>query len=64
MNVTQSPFFSDNAKSVLPHRDPFLWVHRLIDRNESGTEGVVELDVPANLEVFKGHFPGNPPMSG
>lgn len=55
---------SSDPKSVIPHRDPFLWVHRLISKNAECTEGIVELDVPASLEVFKGHFPGNPVFPG
>lgn len=55
---------SSDPKSVIPHREPFLWVHRLIESNEEGTEGIVELDVPASLEVFQGHFPGNPVFPG
>jgi 3-hydroxymyristoyl/3-hydroxydecanoyl-(acyl carrier protein) dehydratase len=57
-------FLSNEPKRTLPHRDPFLWVTRLISRNEAGTEGVCELDVRADLDVFKGHFPGNPIFPG
>lgn len=55
---------SNKPQKTLPHRDPFLWVDRLLERNEEGTEGVVEYDVRENLEVFKGHFPGNPVFPG
>lgn len=57
-------FISDDPARTLPHRDPFLWVTRLISRNESGTEGVCELDISEKLDIFKGHFPGNPVFPG
>ncbi len=55
---------SNLPQRTLPHRDPFLWVHRLMVRNEDGSEGIVELDVVESLELFKGHFPGNPVFPG
>jgi 3-hydroxyacyl-[acyl-carrier-protein] dehydratase len=57
-------FLSDKPTQTLPHRDPFLWVSRLISRNETGTEGVCELDLSEKNDVFKGHFPGNPIFPG
>lgn len=55
---------SNEPTRTLPHREPFLWVTRLMERNEEGTSGLVELDVNAENEVFKGHFPGNPIFPG
>ncbi len=55
---------SDDPTRTLPHRKPFLWVSRLMERNETGTSGVVELDVKEDLEIFKGHFPGFPVFPG
>lgn len=55
---------SDDPISTIPHREPFLWVSRLIERNDDGTEGVCELDVKPEWDVFKGHFPGNPIFPG
>jgi len=57
-------YLSDQPTQTLPHRDPFLWVSRLISRNDAGSEGVCELDVSDKLELFKGHFPGNPIFPG
>ena len=62
--MTQEAVLSSHPERTLPHRDPFLWVHRLIERNADGTAGVVELDVPASLDVFRGHFPGKPIFPG
>ncbi len=55
---------SDKPKRTLPHREPFLWVHRLMERSSDGLSGMVEMDVPESLELFKGHFPGNPIFPG
>jgi 3-hydroxyacyl-[acyl-carrier-protein] dehydratase len=55
---------SNEPKRTLPHREPFLWVSRLIERNDDGTEGVVEFDVSPEESLFRGHFPGKPIFPG
>lgn len=55
---------SNEPKRTLPHREPFLWVHRLMERNATGTQGVCEVDVSPEWDVFQGHFPGNPILPG
>ena len=55
---------SSDPTPVLPHRDPFLWVHRLMTRNPDGTEGTVETDVREDWELFRGHFPNRPVFPG
>ncbi len=55
---------SNRPEMTLPHREPFLWVHRLIERSDDGYRGVVEYDVKAELDVFRGHFPGQPIFPG
>jgi 3-hydroxyacyl-[acyl-carrier-protein] dehydratase len=47
---------------ALPHRPPFLFVDRIIDRTESSI--VTEWHVPHDLECFKGHYPGHPVLPG
>lgn len=55
---------SNDPKRSVPHREPFLWIDRLISRNEEGTEGVCEYDVKPELPLFKGHFPNRPIFPG
>ena len=50
-------------ETVLPHRDPFVWVSRILEC-EPGVSVVAELDVDPELPLFKGHFPGHPVLPG
>ncbi len=50
-------------EQVLPHRDPFVWVSRVISC-EPGQHIVAELDVDPNLPLFAGHFPEHPVLPG
>jgi len=50
-------------KSVLPHREPFLFIDEVIEIE--GTQRVVAVKYLRGSEsYFKGHFPGNPMMPG
>ncbi len=49
-------------EALLPHRDPFLFVDRIVSRAESTM--VTEWRVPPDLDVFRGHYPGNPILPG
>ena len=48
--------------SLIPHRPPFLWVDRIVSQSETmiRTQKTFEHD----LEVFQGHYPGNPLLPG
>lgn len=52
-----------DVKSILPHREPFLFISRVISI-EPGVRAVAEYDVPENLDVFRGHFPEEPILPG
>ncbi len=57
------PFERDVVEQILPHRDPFVWVSRVI-ACEPGSSITAELDVPAELDLFRGHFPAHPVLPG
>ena len=61
-NIT-FPAGLDEVKRVLPHREPFIWVSRIISC-EYGKSCVAELDVSPDLDIFCGHFPGHPVLPG
>ncbi|MBT8345632.1 MAG: beta-hydroxyacyl-ACP dehydratase [Desulfofustis sp.] len=48
--------------SLIPHRPPFLWVDHIISQTDTSirTRKTFEDD----LDVFQGHYPGNPLLPG
>lgn len=48
--------------SLIPHRPPFLWVDTIISLSETVIE--TRKTFAEDLEVFKGHYPGNPLLPG
>jgi len=59
----ERPMTQDQIKKIIPHRDPFLWVSRVMDITEEKSIHA-QLDVDENLELFKGHFPDQPVFPG
>lgn len=57
------PCGKEGIEALLPHRDPFLWVSRILEC-EPGVSVVAELDVDPDLPLFQGHFPGYPVLPG
>jgi 3-hydroxymyristoyl/3-hydroxydecanoyl-(acyl carrier protein) dehydratase len=50
-------------KKIIPHRDPFLFVDRVVDFH-SGKTIIAEKFLSADDYFFQGHFPGTPIMPG
>jgi 3-hydroxyacyl-[acyl-carrier-protein] dehydratase len=48
--------------TLIPHRDPFLWVDRIVAILPGAI--ITEKDIPDDLDVFKGHYPGQPILPG
>ena len=57
------PCGRDVIEAVLPHRDPFVWVSRVVTC-EPGVEVEAELDVDPEQPLFAGHFPAHPVLPG
>ena len=51
-----------SAKEFIPHREPFLFVDRIVEIDEE--HAVTEFEVRESLDFFRGHYPGNPIMPG
>ncbi len=53
----------ERIKSILPHREPFLFIDEVIEID--GTQKVVAVkNIEKNEIFFEGHFPGRPIMPG
>ena len=61
--VPEFPCGREGVLALIPHRDPFVWVSRILEC-EPGRHIVAELDVDPDLPLFKGHFPGKPVQPG
>jgi UDP-3-O-[3-hydroxymyristoyl] N-acetylglucosamine deacetylase/3-hydroxyacyl-[acyl-carrier-protein] dehydratase len=55
-------FDLNGIKKILPHREPFLFLDKILELTETSVKGLK--NVTANEEYFKGHFPSKPIMPG
>lgn len=56
------PILQDRIKEYLPHREPMLFVDRVLELSDDRI--VIESDISLEAYYFKGHFPGMPIMPG
>ncbi len=47
---------------LIPHRPPFLWIDRIVELEDARI--LAEKHVPADLDVFEGHYPHFPVLPG
>lgn len=52
----------DRVKAMIPHREPFLFVDRIVEHGEGRI--ITERTVRADEPQFEGHYPGSPLMPG
>ena len=48
--------------AAIPHREPFLFLDRIVERSEMAIEA--EWDVRADAPFLEGHYPGQPLVPG
>ena len=62
-DLNKIPLYDINQiQKIIPHRQPFLFVDKIMEITEEGIVGVK--NVSMNEEFFKGHFPGAPVFPG
>ena len=62
-DLNKTPLYDINQiQKIIPHRQPFLFVDKIMEITEEGIVGVK--NVSMNDEFFKGHFPGAPVFPG
>jgi 3-hydroxyacyl-[acyl-carrier-protein] dehydratase len=49
-------------EALIPHRDPFLWIDEVLELSPERI--VAQTHVKPELDLFRGHYPGNPILPG
>ena len=63
IDLSAPPLYDINQiMRMLPHRQPFLMIDRIMEMSENHVVGVK--NVTMNEDFFRGHFPGAPVMPG
>lgn len=52
----------DEICQWIPHRDPFLWIDEVVEETENRL--TARKFVAPDLDVFRGHYPGQPVLPG
>lgn len=63
MTQISYPCGQEEIEQVLPHRDPFVWMTRVL-ACQAGKSITAELEVDPDLPLFAGHFPEHPVFPG
>lgn len=62
MSLEKSEKTQDKILRLIPHRPPFLWIDRIVEQKDDAI--VTEKTIPADLDIFNGHYPDYPIMPG
>ncbi len=62
-DIVRAPFGRDVIESIIPHRDPFLFVDEVLEL-EHGVRVVARKTFHEDDWFFEGHFPGRPIVPG
>ena len=62
-DLVRAPFGRDVIESIIPHRDPFLFVDEVLEL-EPGVSAVARKLVRDGEWFLEGHFPGRPIVPG
>lgn len=52
----------EEIQQLIPHRDPFLWIDEVVDH--TATTLHARKHIPADLDLFRGHYPHFPILPG